>query len=75
VTKSIIYIGTIDISTRPKRRRAVSLIVNALSQIHYEEDAYQSRIPLNLQGGGAYNAADDSISYLVDAICTLSEAY
>ena len=75
MSNHIVYIGQLDISTRPKRRRAVSMIVNALGQIHLEEDAYQNRIPFNLQGSKAYAAADDSISYLIDAICSLSDAY
>ena len=73
--KSIDTLSSLDISTRPKRRRAVALIIDALGQIHYEEDAYMNRIPLNLQGGDAYDNADDSISYLTDAINALYEAY
>jgi hypothetical protein len=45
--------GTVDISSRPKRRRAVSLIVDELSQIRKEEETYMERIPHNLQEGDA----------------------
>ena len=64
-----------DISTRPQRRRAVSLVIAELEKIRMAEEAYLNRIPLNLQGGEAALSADDSVSYLIDAICTLSDAY
>ena len=73
--KTIAALGAFDFSTRPKRRQAVSHIIKLLGQIQNEEFAYLSRIPPNLQGGEAYDAADDSISYLVDAIDALQEAY
>ena len=64
-----------DVSTRPRRRRAVSLVITELEMIRAAEEGYLSRIPPNLQGGEAALAADDSVSYLIDAICTLSDAY
>jgi hypothetical protein len=33
------------------------------------------RIPMNLQGGDAYAAADNSVDLLTDAIISLMEAY
>ena len=71
----VVSLRPLDISTRPKRRRAVVHIINALGRIYSEEDAYLNRIPLNLQGSSAYAAADDSLSYLIDAINALSNAY
>jgi len=65
----------VDISTRPKRRRAVSFIITELSEIRKEEEAYMERIPINLQEGDAYAAADYSVELLTDAISTLMDAY
>lgn len=67
--------GTVDISTRPKRRRIVSLITTELSLIRNAEEAYLERIPLNLKDGDAYAAAQDSVDLLTDAIVSLMEAY
>jgi len=67
--------GNVDISTRPKRRRAVSLIVSELSRIRSEEESYMERIPDNLKDGDAYAAADESVDLLSDAILSLSDAY
>ena len=67
--------GALDISTRPKRRRAVDLIITELSHIRNAEEAYLERIPMNLQEGDAYAAADDSVDLLTDAIITLMDAY
>ena len=67
--------GAVDISTRPKRRRAVSLIIDELSQIRNEENAYMERIPINLQESDAYADADYSVEQLNEAIDTLMDAY
>ncbi|MCL2509564.1 MAG: glycosyltransferase [Methanomassiliicoccaceae archaeon] len=66
--KNSVALGTLDISTRPKRRRAVASIIRALGRIHHEEFKYMGRIPFNLQGGDAYSAADESLDYLVEAM-------
>lgn len=66
--------GSLDISTRPKRRRVVSLIITELSKIRNAEESYMQRIPLNLQDGDAYAAAD-SVDLLTDAIANLMDAY
>jgi hypothetical protein len=67
--------GATDISTRPKRRRIVLLVIAALSRIRNAEMVYLERIPANLQGGDAYAAADISIDLLTDAIEALTDAY
>ena len=66
---------TVDISTRPKRRRAVLLIITALSRIRSAETAYMERIPANLTDSEAYSAADESIYLLSDAIELLTDVY
>ena len=65
----------LDISSRPKRRRAVSLIINELSRIRDLEESYRDRIPDNLADGDAAAAADDSIDLVSDAIIALQDAY
>jgi hypothetical protein len=67
--------STVDISTRPKRRRAVSLIITELSRIRSAEEAYMERIPFNMCDGDAHAAADNSIDLLTDAVLSLMEAY
>jgi len=67
--------NTIDISTRPKRRRAVSLIIDVLMRIRNAEIAYMERIPENFQLCDAYAAADESIDTLTYALDLLSDAY
>ena len=65
----------IDISTRPKRRRAVHMIHAALKQIRSAEIAYMEKIPENLQVGDAYANADESVEVLTDVIDALMDAY
>jgi len=73
--KPVDLLESVDISTRPKRRRAVSLIIGLLERIRESEEMYLERVPLNLQDSEIAAAADDSVSYLVDAISSLSDAY
>jgi hypothetical protein len=73
--KNVVEIEALDISTRPKRRRAVTIIIRALGQIYMEEFNYMNRIPTNLHGADAYSAADDTLDYLDEAMCTLNYAY
>jgi hypothetical protein len=67
--------GALDISSRPKRRRAVSLIISVLGRIRSAEEAYMERIPENMHAGDAYAAADDSVDLLTDAVLNLMDAY
>ena len=67
--------GNVDISTRPKRRRATSLIITKLSYILYAEQEYMDRIPINLKSGPAFAAADYSADCLIEAILILMSAY
>ena len=67
--------GAVDISTRPKRRRAISFIITELSHIRNAEESYLERIPMNLKDGDAYAASDYSVDLLTDAIISLMDAY
>jgi len=63
------------ISTRPKRRRAVEMRIAELKVIRGAGEDYIHRIPLNLQSGDVYSAADNCIETLADAIDILSDIY
>ncbi len=65
----------LDISTRPKRRRAVTLIITLLSRIHQAEWDYMERIPQNLTASEAYAAAELSTDLVIEAINYLADAY
>jgi hypothetical protein len=53
--------GAVDVSSRQKRRQAVSFVIELLSHIRLAEEAYMERIPENFQGGDAYADAECSI--------------
>lgn len=72
---SSLPLGSIDISTRPNRRKAVDRIIGVLGIIYAEEEAYMERIPLNLKDSHVYACANDSLHHLISAILTLSDAY
>jgi len=72
-TKSAV--ASIDVSTRAKRRKAMSLVVEILESIRTAEEAYMERMPVNFHSGGAYAAADDSVDAIIDAVIGLSDAY
>ena len=67
--------SNLDISSRPKRRRAVSRIISVLELIRSEEEAYRDRIPDNFTASDAFANADISIDLLSDAVISLLDAY
>lgn len=71
--RDIIY--SVDVSTRGKRKKAMSLVIRLLEKICYGEERFQFNIPLNLQSGPAYEAAEISIDIMIDAISVLRDAY
>ena len=46
-----------------------------LEKIRSAEESYLERIPLNLQNGEAYAAADESVDTITDVILALWDAY
>ena len=72
---SSIPLSSIDVSSRPNRRKAVQRIIGILNMIYSEEKAYMNRIPLSFHGSRPYAHADDSLYYLINAISALDEAY
>ncbi len=69
------FINSIDLSTRKKRREAAELAVDFIELIYRREATYQQRIPLNLQGGDAYAAAEETMDTLHAAMDDLLSAY
>jgi hypothetical protein len=67
--------GVLDISTRPKRRFVVRLVIMELSRIRSKEVFNLQRIPANLQDSDAAAVAEGSIDSLTDAINSLVGAY
>jgi hypothetical protein len=67
--------GSLDVSSRGKRRKAVELVIYTLGLVRAAEEHYLDRIPLNLQGGDAYSASENSIDSIFDAVDILSDAY
>ena len=63
------------LGSRRGRRKEVTLIISQLEQICDAEEASCSRIPDNLQGGRTYEASDQSVDILEQAIELLQEAY
>jgi hypothetical protein len=63
------------VSTRGHRRKAVRGMVTQLGHILAAEESYRDRIPENLTGSEAYEAADRAIDVLEQAIGLLSEAF
>ena len=66
---------SIDVSTRGKRRKAVSLIVDLLDNIQKAEQMYLDRFPHNLQAGDAYELSEFSVELVTEAIGSLIDAY
>jgi hypothetical protein len=68
-------IGSIDVSTRAKRRQATSFAIDLLEHIRAAEEANIDRFPVNFQDGYAYANAGDSLEVITDAIAELESAY
>ena len=63
------------ITNRGGRRRETKLIVGRLEEIRDAEEAYMLAIPENLQNGPAYEAAENAVDLLEQAIGLLQEAF
>ena len=64
-----------EYTTRRQRRTAVRSITQQLEQIKAEEERYRDAIPENLQGSVVYETADQSVSFLDEAIELLISIY
>jgi hypothetical protein len=62
-------------ATRPLRRKAMRRLIEQVSDILDAEQQYMDNIPDNLQGSRFYEAAEQAVSCLEEAVNSLSEAY
>ena len=62
-------------STRRKRRAAVKAIISQMKQIALAEETSKDNIPDNLQGSKTYEASEQSLDLLEEAIDLLGEIY
>jgi hypothetical protein len=62
-------------ATRQKRRKALSALTGQLETLHSAEQQYLDNIPANLQNSRMYEAAEQTVTALEEALSILSEAY
>ncbi|MDR2695703.1 MAG: hypothetical protein LBC79_04915 [Deltaproteobacteria bacterium] len=60
-----------DYSTRRRRRSAIKAIIRQLEQMKCREESVRDNMPDNLQGSSAYEAAEEAVSALEEAIDAL----
>jgi pyrroline-5-carboxylate reductase len=63
------------VSTRRQRKREVGNLIQSLSRVLDAEEHYIDNIPENLRGAPAYEATENIIDMIGDAICSLEEIY
>jgi hypothetical protein len=63
-----------DLSTRRKRRVAMSFAIELLEMIYRAEDNYKENLPLHLHGSKSYAVADGAI-VIIDAVNILWSVY
>ncbi|HBR01055.1 MAG TPA: hypothetical protein DD738_00400 [Ruminiclostridium sp.] len=73
--KCILPLTLGSLSTRAKRRKALNTVLKELNKIRDAEEAYLERIPNNLTGSAAYNAADECVDILTDVIVSLMDIF
>jgi predicted transcriptional regulator len=69
------FLKSIDVSTRPKRRRAMSIAVGLLGMIRAAEIKRVMNMPDNLRDGEQAGNAKASVYIIEHAIDILSDAY
>jgi len=70
-----LLVESIDVSTRRKRRVAISLAIDILEKVRSAEDAYLSNQPINFHESDSYAIAENAHDSLVDIIVSLSDVY
>ena len=64
-----------NLSSRRQRRAAVYTIIHQLVRIKDNEELYRDNIPLNLQGGNAFDIAEQTLSTLDEVLDLLASVY
>ena len=62
-------------ATRQKRRKALGALTGQLDALRSAEQQYLDNIPANLQNSRVYEAAEQTVTALEEALSILSEAY
>ena len=62
-------------STRRRRKKALFVLIAQLEEIRDAEKEYWDNIPINLQNGPAYEAAEQAVSAIEEAYAILCHAY
>jgi hypothetical protein len=66
---------SVNLSTRRQRRACIQTLISQLERVRDNEEHYRNNIPDNLQGGSAFEAAEQCIAYLDEALDLLASAY
>ena len=64
-----------DVSTRQKRRKAIVAAIKQVEAIADAEEQYFETIPINLQNSQRYEAAEQAVSSLEEALESLHNVY
>jgi hypothetical protein len=64
-----------DYTTRRRRRYSIKAILKQLEQIKAHEERYRDNIPENLQGSIVFDNAEQSVSFLDEAMELLGSVY
>jgi len=65
----------LSLRTRQLRRRAVIMLVRQIEAVMIAEQDYINNIPENLRNSRVYDAAEQTVSALEEALDILNEAY
>jgi hypothetical protein len=68
-------LNSFDLSTRNKRRIAVSFVLRLLEKISIAEELNIVRIPIIFHNSDIYAASENSIDTIRDAVAYLIDAY
>jgi hypothetical protein len=66
---------TNPVSTKKKRRNTVRALIHQLEQVRDAEEQAKENIPENLRGAGIFDASEESVSLLEEAIEILEGVY
>lgn len=61
--------------TRGGRRKLINALIGQIEEVKVSEEAYQDRIPENLSGSMYYEASEQSLECLEEALEALKMAY
>ena len=74
-TKPVLNQRVLKIESRKQRREAIQKIASLVEAIKDREEVYRDRIPESLKCGAGYEAAEQAIDALDQAVCLLNDAF